>query len=67
MPSSRSIEDDGGKTIPRPALPATIVVARAVVQPLPFIHGMVMEPTAEALPEPEPETMPKSALAMVET
>ena len=61
------MEEDGGKIIPRPALPATIVVARSVLHPLCFIHGIVIEPTADALPEPDPETMPNRALAMVDT
>ena len=67
IPRSKSMDDDGGKIMPSPAFPATIVVARSVLQPLCFIHGIVMEPTADAFPEPEPDTMPNSALAMVDT
>ena len=53
--------------MPRPALPATIVVDISEFQPVCFIHGIVIAPTAAALPEPDPEIIPKSALAIVET
>lgn len=67
IPKSSSIDDDGGKIIPSPAFPATMVVARSVLQPLCFIQGIVIDPTAEAFPDPEPDTMPNRALAIVDT
>ena len=67
IPSNKNIDEDGGKQMPRPALPATIVVDISEFQPVCFIHGIVIAPTAAALPEPDPEIIPKSALAIVET
>ena len=67
IPKSKNIEDEGGNAIPNPELPATIVVAMLSDQPVFFIHGIVIDPTAAALPEPGPEIIPNKALAIVDT
>lgn len=66
-PIISSMGVEGGRAMPSPALPAFMVAATLPGQPVCFIQGMVMEPTAAALPVPEPAIRPNRALAQADT
>ena len=67
IPSIRNMAELAGKDWPEPALPAVMVAAASLGQPVSISQGIVMVPTVAALAVELPDTKPSRPLASTAT